>query len=84
MESTCLDLSKEAIEEYDTEMSLIIDEIIGSCEASKSVTTKNTVPVLVSTGNVENVELIEDRINNKRKPQYDIKKAKENEVIKQN
>ena len=63
MESTCLDLSKEAIEEYDTEMSLIIDEIIGSCEASKSVTTKNTLPVLVSTGNVE-------RINNKRKPQY--------------
>ena len=63
MESTCLDPSKEAIEEYDTEMSLIIDEIIGSCEASKSVTTKNTLPVLVSTGNVE-------RINNKRKPQY--------------
>ena len=44
MESTCLDPSKEAIEEYDTEMSLIIDEIIGSCEASKSVTTKNTLP----------------------------------------
>ena len=44
------------------------DQIIGS-EASKPV-AKNTLPVLVSTGNVENAEFIEDRINNTRKPQY--------------
>ena len=68
MESTCLDLSKEANEEYDTDMSLLIDQIVGS-DASKT-RTKNTLPVLVSTGNVENVDIIEDITNNKRKPQY--------------
>ena len=50
MESTCLDLCKEANDDYDTEMSLLIDQIIGS-EASKHV-AKNTLPVLVSTVNV--------------------------------
>ena len=49
-------------------MSLLIDQIIVS-EASKPV-AKNTLPVLVSTGNVENAEIIEDRIVNNRKPQY--------------
>ena len=65
MESTCLDLSKEANEEYDTDMSLLIDQIVGS-----KTRTKNTLPVWVSTGNVENADIIEDRINNQRKPQY--------------
>ena len=51
-----------------TTQRLLIDQIIGS-EASKPV-TKNTLPVLVSTGNVENAEIILDRIDNNRKPQY--------------
>ena len=68
MESTCLDLCKEANDDYDTEMSLLIDQIIGS-KASKPV-AKNTLPVLVSTGNVENAEIILDRIDKNRKPQY--------------
>ena len=51
-----------------TKMSLLIDQIIGS-RAPKPV-AKNTLPVLVSTGNVENADIIEDRINNQRKPQY--------------
>ena len=50
MESTFLDLCKEANDDYDTEMSLLIDKIIGS-KASKPV-AKNTLPVLVSTVNV--------------------------------
>ena len=58
MESTCLDLYKEAND--DTDMSLLIDQIVGS-DASKSLTKKN------STGNVENTDIIED---NKRKSQY--------------
>ena len=37
MESTCLDLYKEANDEYDTDMSLLIDQIVGS-DASKSLT----------------------------------------------
>ena len=54
MESTCLDFYKEANNEYDTDMSLLIDQIVGS-DASKS------------TGNVESADIIED---NKSKPQY--------------
>ena len=68
MESTCLDFYKEANNEYDTDMSLLIDQIVGS-DASKT-RTKNTLPVLVSTGNVKNADIIEDILNNKRKPQY--------------
>ena len=69
MESTCLDLLKEANEEYDTEMSLLVNEIMGN-DKSKAVTTDTSPVVIVSTGNVENADIIEDRINKKRKPQY--------------
>ena len=65
MESTCLDFYKEANNEYDTDMSLLIDQIVGS-DASKSL-TKIFCQFLVTTGNVESADIIED---NKRKPQY--------------
>ena len=70
MESTCLDLYKEAND--DTDMSLLIDQIVGS-DASKSLAKKTLIPVLVTTGSVENADIIE---NNKRMLNVKTKKRK--------
>ena len=70
-----IDLLNEADEEYDTEMSLIVDEIMGTVDKVNvdiiSNVTKFKPKVLkVSSGSVEDAEEIVDQISNKRKPNY--------------
>ena len=71
-----IDLLNKADEEYDTEMSLIVDEIMGTgdkvnVDNISNVVTKFKPKVLkVSSGSVEDAEEIVDQISNKRKPNY--------------
>ena len=73
LESTSIDILSEADEEYDTEISLLLDQIMGnekSVNITKGKHEKIKTVLKVSTGNVDNAEIIEDIISKKRKPQY--------------
>ena len=71
-----IDLLKEAEEEFDSEMSLIVDEIVGNSENVDKVdfgVISNGFKqngLKVTTGSVEDAEEIVDQISNKRKPEY--------------
>ena len=77
-----IDLLNEADEEYDTEMSLIVDEIMGTgdkvnVDNISNVVTKFKPKVLkVSSGSVEDAEEIVDQISNKRKPNYIVSRTR--------
>ena len=77
-----IDLLNEADEEYATEMSLIVDEIMGTgdkvnVDNISNVVTKFKPKVLkVSSGSVEDAEEIVDQISNKRKPNYIVSRTR--------
>ena len=77
-----IDLLNKADEEYDTEMSLIVDEIMGTgdkvnVDNISNVVTKFKPKVLkVSSGSVEDAEEIVDQISNKRKPNYIVSRTR--------
>ena len=77
-----IDLLKEAEEEFDSEMSLIVDEIVGKNVIGDKVNVgviskcfKQNV-LKVSTGSVEDAEEIVDKITNKRKPEYIVSRTR--------
>ena len=82
LESTSIDILCEDDEEYDTEIWLLLDQIMGnqkSVNITKGKDEKIKTVLKISTGNVDNAEIIEDIISKKRKPQYiddEIKKKK--------
>ena len=66
-----IDLLNEADEEYDTEMSLIVDEIMGTgdkvnVDIISNVTKFKPKVLKVSSGSVEDSEEIVDQISNKK------------------
>ena len=71
LESTSIGILREAEEEYDTEISLLLDQIMGN-EKSVIMTKDEKIKTVlkISTGNVDNAEIIEDIISKRRKPQY--------------
>lgn len=76
-----IDLLNEADEEYDTEMSLIVDEIMGTgdkvnVDIISNVTKFKPKVLKVSSGSVEDAEEIVDQISNKRKPNYIVSRTR--------
>ena len=76
-----IDLLNEADEEYDTEMSLIVDEIMGTgdkvnVDIISNVTKLKPNVWKVSSGSVEDGEEIVDQISNKRKPNYIVSRTR--------
>ena len=77
-----IDLLNEAEEDYDTEMSLIVDEIVGNSENVDKVdfgVISNGFKqngLKVTTGSVEDAEEIVDQISNKRKPEYIVSRTR--------
>ena len=76
-----IDLLREAEEEYDTEMSLIVDEIMGTgdkvnVDIISNVTKFKPKVLKVSSGSVEDAEEIVDQISNKRKPNYIVSRTR--------
>ena len=79
-----IDLLNEADEEYATEMSLIIDEIMGTgdkvnVDIISNVTKFKPKVLKVSSGSVEDAEEIVDQISNKRKPNYIVSRIRNEE-----
>ena len=79
-----IDLLNEADEEYDmydTEMSLIVDEIMVTgdkvnVDIISNVTKFKPKVLKVSSGSVEDAEEIVDQISNKRKPNYIVSRTR--------
>ena len=77
-----IDLLNEADEEYDTEMSLIVDEIMGTGDIISNVTKFKPKVLKVSSGSVEDAEEIVDKITNKRKPEYIVSRTRKQRTRK--
>ena len=82
-----IDLLNEADEEYDTEMSLIVDEIMGTgdkvnVDIISNVTKFKPKVLKVSSGSVEDAEEIVDKITNKRKPEYIVSRTRKQRTRK--